>query len=131
MTDAELEVLERNAELTTAGVVRRLVAEVRRLREGVILPGVEESAELAKLILAKHGGNATSHPRRTMVLPEPELTMTCPVTEAEKAELIADLQRTPIGEIVQFWDQRNGVVGIGCKLKPGSDAAEPQHVVGG
>lgn len=100
--------------------IAALIAEVRRLRAGVILPGVEESAELAKMLVRKHG-NATNHGRRIMVLPNSELTITCPVAPADRAYLIAELQRTPAEELVEFYDPRAGVVGLGSKLKPASE----------
>lgn len=80
-------------------------------------------------MLRTHGTPPQNAPQRFMPQPQTS-TLTCPVAPDEKAKLIADLQRTPAEELVQFWDQHNGIVGMGCKLKSASDVPVP-HIVGG
>lgn len=138
MTDDELNAMEADArELLRASLVIpadfdpardcaehtiALVAEVRRLQSEIaaffgfpyLTP--EATVELqAKL---------TATPRlvrsnKVVVLPRPEHPLK---DEADKQKAIADLQRTPVDELVQIWDVAAGTLSIGVRLKSAADA---------
>jgi hypothetical protein len=138
MTEEDLKHIEHTANAlaswgmpTQADMMRALIAEVRRSQTGIIPLSVEQSVEFAKALVRAHGTPPKSVPERFMTPPEQPYTLSCSVTPAEKTELIADLQRAPAGELVQFWDMHNGILGLGIKTKSARNEVEPQHVVEG